>query len=343
MEHDTPTVRDSNEVTRTLPKEDPDYSATPFDDVWRTVMQMLQRLVVLLTNRLFGTDFTGNEQIEPGETEMMLLQMDGSRVRRGVDAHFSIVDSRGVKHSFHVECQTNPDGSIVLRFAEYDLQLAINAREGNEAGTLDLYLPRSALIQLRGQSTAEPKRIRIHDGAQVLEHTVSTVCMAELSIDDLYSPDALALLPFYIFTHQEDLQKTAQDSVEAEKLVRDFEGICNVLQKMESQEKIRTYEHGVLLELMRKVTRNVLAGSTVSEEVKEVVDGKLLDLDTVRIYSYGEKVGEKRGERRGGRNMIFRLVQNHKLTEEDGAAELEMTLDAFREAMLSAAASSQLD
>lgn len=268
-----------------------------------------------------------------------------------MDSYFTIIDGSGNRYAVHIECQTNPDGSIVLRFAEYDLQLAIETRTTDEHNIYDLYLPHSALLNLRGVS--KPEIIRIHKDDQTLIHRIEVQNMKDLTVDDLLVENAAALLPFYIFTHKEDPQKLADDPVTAAQLVEEFKYICDGLDKMAAGKKINAYELGVLLELMKKVTRNAVSNSEVAEEVSKMANGRILDLYTVKIYEAGElrgemrgeergekrgeergeKRGEKRGREEGRREMVFNLVKKNKLSETDGAKELQMTLDEFKEAL----------
>ena len=307
-----------------LPKDDKDYAAMPFDSVLRTVQQNLRRLIILLMNRIFDTDFTGNERIEPAATEMMLLKSDGSRVRRGVDAHFTIVDSAGNRYIFHIECQTNPDGSIVMRFAEYDLQLALEARTTEMDGTLDLYLPNSVLLNLRGSSA--PRQIRIHKDDQTLIQEIKVQNMTDLTAADLFAQDTLALLPFWIFTHSGRLTDLGIDPAEEEGLIEEFRYICSRLNKIEEEKRIDTFEHSVLLELIRRATHNAVPGSRLEKEVKEMADANIFELETVRFYNEVKNETEE--------NMLsanIRRMLGLGKDPEDISLSLDVPLDRIKE------------
>ena len=319
-----------------LPKDDPNYSATPYDDVWRTIAQTLQRRLLLLLNRIFGTSFTGDEQIQPGETELMVLHLSGSRVRRGVDSYFTVIDHAGNRYAFHIECQTNPDGSIVLRFAEYDLQLALNEGTTDENGILHLHMPKSALINLRGSGKSEPLEIHFHEDGQVLVHKIETRSMRSFTVDSLLQPDGLALLPFYIFTHTEDFKNLANDKETAHRLLAEFEDICRRLEQLDASGEIDLMEHGNLLELMRKVLRNAVPEKLISEEDLDMAQGHVLKLATDKAWDDGLERGLERGRKegleQGERNSILRLVHKRLIDKAVGAAELGLTEAEFREA-----------
>ena len=56
----------------------------------------------------------------------------------------------------------------------------------------------------------------------------------------------------------------------------------------------------------------------------------------IKAYKEGEETGRAQGIFQGEASAMFKLVQKGMLTIEDGASELEMTPEEFKESMMKA-------
>ncbi|MCD7862704.1 MAG: hypothetical protein LUG61_04120 [Lachnospiraceae bacterium] len=96
--------------------------ATPYDDVFRTLTNDCSSLLIPVINEVFGENYTGNEQVIFSPNEHYLNQQDGAESKRITDTSFSIIGAKSRKYL--LECQTNPDSSMLVRIFEYSTQIA---------------------------------------------------------------------------------------------------------------------------------------------------------------------------------------------------------------------------
>ena len=70
---------------------------TPYDDVFRTLLNDCSALIIPVINEAFGEHYTGKERI--------------------TDSSFRILSDKPKK--YHCECQSNDDASMLVRFFLY--------------------------------------------------------------------------------------------------------------------------------------------------------------------------------------------------------------------------------
>ena len=127
-------------------------SSTPFDDVFKTTLHDHTHLVIPLINKAFNENYTGDEHIEFRPRERLINKPGGEQEKRIMDCYFLIW--RGGKcRAYIIECETNADGTILIRLFEYSFLAALDgaAMEGN---VLRVPFPRMVLIVLRSQGEA---------------------------------------------------------------------------------------------------------------------------------------------------------------------------------------------
>ena len=172
---------------------------TPYDDVFKTMAIYIMRLLLPVLNKLFGTHYTGEEKVEPRNNEHFTTKRGGKQQKRMTDSYFVVFAE--FARAYVIECETNPDGSILIRIFEYTLQVALeNARlDGN---SLWVEFPNAAIIALRStENTATEMTVHITfpNGANV-DYTVPVLRVKDYTLDEIFDEDLLFLLPFYIFT-----------------------------------------------------------------------------------------------------------------------------------------------
>lgn len=89
---------------------------TPYDDVFRTLLNDCSGLILPVINEVFGEHYTGNEAIIFSPNEHYINQQDGSEEERITDTCFKIIGAETKK--YHWECQSSTDNSMLVRFFE---------------------------------------------------------------------------------------------------------------------------------------------------------------------------------------------------------------------------------
>lgn len=257
-----------------------------YDAVFRNIAERMGRLIILLVNNLFGTDFKGDEELIYKPAEGTKPGTKGAQRQIRADSHFTIVDKDGKRHTFHIECQVRKDGTIILRIAEYDLMLAFQnaVKHDDETYTVDFILPRSAIILLRStRGKADTWMYRFIDGDEVvLERRIEVLSVADTPLDDMFEKKLYALLPFYLFTHGDDLKRIAESDDERQQLVEQSRRIHEYIineESLSAEEKIR------LLQLTLQVIPALIRDEELRKEITDAMYPQTIELE---IDKYGD-------------------------------------------------------
>ena len=173
-------------------------TSTPYDDVFRTLLNDCSHLITPLINEIFGEHYTGQEKIIFSPNEHFLNQQGGNEDARITDTNFKIVGTETKK--YHLECQSNADNSMLVRFFEYDTQIALD--EGNiEGNVLTVTLPHSAVLFLRHhKSTPDTLKTRIITPGGTVEYDIRVMKSQQYTLEEIFEKNLLLLIPFYIFS-----------------------------------------------------------------------------------------------------------------------------------------------
>ena len=86
---------------------------TPYDDVFRTLLNDCSALVLPMLNETFGEHYTGKEEIIFFQNEHFLNQQDGTEEKRITDTFFAVSGTKRKK--YHWECESKADKSMMHR------------------------------------------------------------------------------------------------------------------------------------------------------------------------------------------------------------------------------------
>ncbi len=82
-------------------------TSTPYDDVFRTLLNDCSQLIIPVINEIFGETYTGEETIVFAPNEHFMNRQDGQEDEQVTDASFRILGKEPKK--YHLECQSTPD------------------------------------------------------------------------------------------------------------------------------------------------------------------------------------------------------------------------------------------
>ncbi len=122
-------------------------SATPYDDVFRTLLNDCSRLALPLINEMFGENYTGNEKILFSPNEHYLNQQDGKESKRVTDTCLTVV-GKDLKQ-YHLECESSADLSVLIRIFEYDAQIALDQNGKLVGNRIIVRFPNTGVLFLR--------------------------------------------------------------------------------------------------------------------------------------------------------------------------------------------------
>ncbi len=287
-------------------KDMPD-TGTPYDDVFRTMTTDCPFLLIPLINEVFGEQYTGNEEITLLQNEHFIKLTDNTIKKKVTDSSISLPEGNG--RIYHFECQSTPDGEIIIRIFEYASQMAL---EGAYASSNKLVLeyPHSAILYLRHNSnTPDSMEITIKTPGGEVSYKVPVIKM-EYSIDEIFRKKLLFLIPFYIFCYEKEFPVMENSSVNLKKAEEEFITITGTLDYMCLNGEITEYTKYMLSDMTKIVIENITAKyEKIKEGLGGIMGGKVLEYEAKTILRTGIEQGMERGMEKA---LVFMVVKKIK-------------------------------
>ena len=210
-------------------------TSTPYDDVFKTLLNDCTKLIIPVINEIFGEHYTGDETISDSRNEHFIHITDTSTKEKITDSCFTIHGT--VDKKYHVECQSTPDGSMVVRMFEYDSHIALH--HGTvENHVLTISFPNSAVLYLRHTSvTPEFMTVRIITPGTNAEYQIPIVKVQHYTIDDIFEKNLLFIIPFHIFCYEKSFPEYNTNDEKLKELMNEFSRIRTKLNVLCGQEK----------------------------------------------------------------------------------------------------------
>ena len=169
-------------------------TATPYDDVHRTMLNDCPKLIIPVVNEMFHKKHSDNEKITVLNNEFFINRQGGSQIERITDTHFLIGSDR-----YRLECQSSVDGTIMYRIFEYDSQIAMQESFLCQ-DKLTVKFPNTAVLYLRhNRNTPDFMTVEIIVPGASCSYEVPVMKVQTYSIDEIFKKKLFFLLPFHIF------------------------------------------------------------------------------------------------------------------------------------------------
>ena len=307
-------------------------SNTPYDDVFRTLLNDCSPLILPLINEVFDEHYTGREKIVFSPNEHFLNRQDGEEEERITDNSFKVLGA--IPKKYHWECQCSPDNSMLVRFFEYDTQIALDEGEIVE-NVLTVTFPHSAVLFLRHTlSTPNTMTIKINTPGGDISYDIQVMKVGMYSLDEIFDKNLLFLIPFYIFSHESRFKEYAENEEKLSALKAEYEKIKNRLEELAKNGMIDEYTRCTITDMSNKVLEHIAKNyKSVREGVKSVMGGKILDYEAKDILNRGKQEGRQEGKQEGRMELLFNLVSRKIFSVEDAAMEAQLTPEIFERKM----------
>jgi len=277
--------------------ENPKKTNTPYDDVFRTLLNDCSPLIIPVINIVFGEHYSGDEKIIFSPNEHFLNQQGGNEDGRITDSSFKIQGKKTKK--YHLECQSSSDSSMLVRFFEYDTQIALD--EGEIKGnTLTVTLPHSAVLYLRCRaSTPDTLKIRIETPGGAVEYDILAIKSQQYTLQDIFDKNLLLLIPFYIFSHEGRFKEYEEDAEKLRGLQEEYGQIKNRLEELAENGSISEYVRCTIIDMSDKVLEHIaIKYDTVRKGVRAVMGGRVLEYEAKTIKREGMAEERENGIRK---------------------------------------------
>ncbi|WP_051533408.1 hypothetical protein [Anaerovibrio sp. RM50] len=267
------------------------YTSTPYDDVGHTLLYDCSHLILPVINEMFGENYDGTEQIVFQPNELYIQQQNGRQRKRITDSSFYVIKGNVTK-KYHYEIQSTEDNTMSLRMFEYDAQIALSDGKITD-NVLEVSFPHSALLYLRhSERTPDTTMVRIKTPGTTAEYGIPVLKVQKYSIDEIFDKKLFYLIPFYIFIHEARFKVYEEDENQLQLFLAEYRHICECLNKMLDNGEIDTYTKQSILDMGKKVVRNLAKDyKLIREGVETIMGGKILDYPAKRILNKGKVEG----------------------------------------------------
>ena len=263
---------------------------TIFDDVFRTMLEKMPRLVIPLINEVFHTAYPEDIQIVQKRNEHETK--NGEVI---TDSHLLIG-----RRIYHLECQSTDDSTMILRMIEYDFAIGLEYAEKGADGRFLMRFPHSCVLYLRGSARQDHMEMDLvfPDGRKV-PYRVPVIQMEAYTSDVIFQKHLLFLLPFYIIRYEKSQAKIAKDAELFRALMAEYAGIERHLEAA-LLEKDREKDFRDLIELIGRIADYIFAESdTLKKGLGDIMGGKVLELESDRLIARGKREGISEGLEKG--------------------------------------------
>lgn len=254
---------------------------TIFDDVFRTLVEKMPQLVIPLINEVFGTNYP--EDIELKQRRNEHQTKDGEMI---TDSHLQIAEK-----SYHVECQSTKDSTMIIRMIEYDFAIALDS-VNKESGIVKGYFPYSCVLYLRGK-TGEPTlemELIMPDG-KIVKYKVPILYLQKYTKDMIFQKKLFFLLPFYIMKYEKSKKELQESDEKLQELLEEYRIIERCLEE-EFLDEGKEKEYRDIMELIIRIADYILEDTESARKgLGEIMGGKVLELESDRLISQGIKRG----------------------------------------------------
>ena len=271
----------------------PAPSPTAYDDAFRTMLNDCSALIIPVVNLYFNENYTGNEEITFSKNEHYLTHSDSTEDKRVTDSSFVITRADKTEKRYHIECEEQLDGSILMRIFEYDAQIALDDHTIDGA-ELTVSFPHSAVMALRyAEKSPDTMKINVVTPGGQTSYTVPIIKVQQYSLDELFDKKLLFFLPFYIFSHEKELPECDVDEAKLEQLKATYRNIRSRLDDLQQAGEIDDFVKNAICSMSNHVMALIAQKyENVRKGVEPIMGGKIIEYEAKTILNKGRDEGK---------------------------------------------------
>ncbi len=214
---------------------------------------------------------------------------------------------------YHLECQSNPDGSMVLRMVEYDFHIALENAIEVEKG-YEMRFPESAVLYLRHNEDT-PDEIQmtvIFPQDQSVTYRVPVVKTQQYSDEDIVGKQLYFLIPYYILRYEHVGGEECMSEI-----TREYQNLYEGMIDAREAGMLNEYDMSNILDFARRLVEYVFDGNQkMKSEVSAVMGGEVLETYADRMIAKGIEKGMEKGMEKGSMQMMIKLSREFGVPEE---------------------------
>ena len=241
---------------------------------------------------MFHKNYKMTEKIELWSGEHHVLSGDREELEKRItDSAIHIGDNL-----YHLECQSNPDGSMVLRMVEYDFHIALENAVRGESG-YEMRFPESAVLYLRhGKSTPDEIQMKItfpHNKSVM--YNVPVIKTQQYSEEDIVGKQLYFLIPYYILKYEH-----VGEGDDLEKISQEYRRLYQGMSEAQDAGLLNEYDMSNIVDFTNKLVDYVFQeNQKAKREVNAIMGGEVLETYADRMIAKGREEGIVRGLEQG--------------------------------------------
>lgn len=264
-----------------------------YDDIFRTLSEKNTKLLIPVINVIFSTHYKMTDKLDLMSGEHHILPDADSE-----DTGEIITDSciRIGNKLYHIECQSTPDGSMVVRMIEYDFHIALE-RAVKLDGAYEMEFPQSAVLYLRhNEDTPDFIKmiIKFPNGDRVT-YQVPIFKTQTFSADEVLAKELYFIIPYYILRYEK-----LSEGIDHEALVREYQKLYNGMKEALDNKVLDEYDMTNIIEYTERLVNYVFKDDEdVRKEVTGIMGGQVLETYADKMITKGRLDGMREGKREG--------------------------------------------
>lgn len=309
--------------------------AFAYDDAFRTMTVECDDIVLPFVNMMFNESYDSTAKIVRRGNEHYIERQDAEEDKRITDSFFEIEFKNNVK-KYHIECESSAyDGSVLIRLFEYDAQIALDDGSYNKE-CLRANFPNSGLLILRSRNE-KPKEltVEINTPGGKVSYPVKVMCESDYDIDMIFEKKLYFLIPFYIFNYEKRLNEINKQGDEYNEFAKLYQSIHDRVNEAAEKGELSVFTKNVIMESTERVTAKFAKKQKrIVEKVGDIMGGRVMDLEIIRVKHAAEELGWKEGMKEGiqkgmqegvGESIVklaeYNMSKDSSLSREDAIAQ----------------------
>ena len=288
---------------------------TPYDSAFKSIIRKCPRMALYLINEMFYKNglieehYSGRERVVFLDKELPSLHRNSSVM----DQRFTVYTDTSA-HTFHLECESGKNGTIILRMIQYDTASALEQADYT-VSRIRIKIDDSGILFLRsGRNTPGTMKVILEvPQNRSVSYRIPVIKMQDYSFDDIIEKKLFLLLPFIFFNYENQLKKISENKDGKRNIQSIYKAIINKLKNPTEADDdgITAYEASILYEAMQVVFDALAEKHEVKKEVAEIMGGEILVFSADKYFDAGKAEGIVEGKAKGiaeGEEMLGKLI-----------------------------------
>lgn len=300
---------------------------TPFDDVFRTLLEKCTELIIPIINEIFGTHYEMSDSITLNTNEHYFTDTNGNRQKRITDSLITIMN-----HKYHIECESRPGKYIAVRIVEYGFHIALTDAQTNmktisykstgnfaQEPAYTLRFPQSAVLYLRHNKNTPDNlfvRLILPDNTTAV-YRIPVMKAQKYTKADIINKNLLFLIPFYILKFENCLQQINSQPDRIHYLVQEYNDIYEHLKVLQKDGSLNEKQLHDLIEITECLLNIVAAKADNVKREVTIMGGKVLELESDRLIAKGISEGIAQGISQGITQSISAIMRKLNISFEE--------------------------